>query len=331
MSSGMRDGIGISGKGGMVGNVGSHPIAVLCSDLHFSHKPPVARSAEPDWYAAMERQWEQVRAAAEKHRTPIVVAGDIFDNWRSPPELTNFVIRLFRGLEVYTIPGQHDLPNHVYEDMHRSSYGTLVEAGVIVNVDKPDFRAGDNLRIYPAAWGFDIWKCKEHQSSEVCLLAAHRYVWLNDRTSYPGAPQEANLVVLKKQLAGYDAAVFGDNHKGFLAQSGNCSVLNCGGFMPRKSDERNYDPRFGVLMDDGVIYQEFFDTSEDKWIDPEQEAELIDRHFDLSELAEEFEGLGADALDFEEALARVMDKEHTGSSVRQAVAAALQKGREDEA
>lgn len=307
------------------------PIAVLCSDLHFSHRPPVARSAEPDWYAAMERQWNQVRVVAEKHRIPVVVAGDIFDVWKSPPELTNFVIRLFRGLEVYAVPGQHDLPNHVYEDMHRSSYGTLVEAGAIVNVDKPDFRAGDNLRIYPAAWGFDIWKCKDHQRSEVCLLVAHRYVWLNDRTCYPGAPQESNLAVLKKQLIGYDAAVFGDNHKGFLAQSGKCSVLNCGGFMSRKSDERDYKPRIGMLMSDGDIDLVFLDTSEDKWIDPEQEAELIDRHFDLSELIGEFEELGDEQLDFAEALTRAAERSGASDEVRMLIASALEKGRESEA
>lgn len=307
------------------------PIAVLCSDLHFSERPPVSRSAEPDWFAVMKRQWDQVREKAEEFKIPVIVAGDIFDHWKSSPNLTNFVIRLFRGLEVYAVPGQHDLPNHVYEDMHRSSYGTLVEAGAIVNVDKPDFRAGDNLRIYPAAWGFDIWKCKDHQRSEVCLLVAHRYVWLNDRTCYPGAPQESNLAVLKKQLIGYDAAVFGDNHKGFLAQSGKCSVLNCGGFMSRKSDERDYKPRIGMLMSDGDIDLVFLDTSEDKWIDPEQEAELIDRHFDLSELIGEFEELGDEQLDFAEALTRAAERSGASDEVRMLIASALEKGRESEA
>ena len=30
-------------------------LAILCSDLHLQMKPPVARSAEPDWFAAMRR------------------------------------------------------------------------------------------------------------------------------------------------------------------------------------------------------------------------------------------------------------------------------------
>ena len=307
----------------------SWPIAVLCSDLHFSHRPPVARSAEPDWYAAMERQWEWVRGEAEEYGIPVIIAGDIFDVWKSPPELVNFVIRMFRGLTVYAIPGQHDLPNHVYEDMHRSSYGTLVEAGAIANVDRPDFMAGDNLRIYPAAWGFNIWKCKEHQSSEVCLLAAHRYVWTNEKTCYPGAPNEANLAGLKKQLEGYDAALFGDNHKGFMAKSGDCNVLNCGTFMPRKSDERNYEPQIGLLFDDGRIKTLAISTKDDKWIDAD-DSRLVDEQLNLTGLIDEFEGLGADALDFSDALIRTMERNGTDEDVRRKVIAALERGREDE-
>lgn len=312
-------------------------IAVLCSDLHFSHRPPVARSAEPDWYAAMERQWEQVRDLAQSLKVPVVIAGDVFDVWKSPPELVNFVIRLFRGLEVYAVPGQHDLPNHVYEDMHRSSYGTLVEAEAIRNVAYSAADVGKNprLRMLGFPWGREIHELEGREDypddDSVYLAVCHRYVWMNERTCYPGAPKEQHLAVLKKQLQGYDAAVFGDNHKGFAARSGNCGVLNCGGFMPRKSDERDYKPRIGLLTDEGDVDQVFLDTSKDRWIDPEDEAELIDRQFDLSGLIGEFESLGADALDFEEALIRMMDKEGTDDSVRRKVADALQKGQEDEA
>lgn len=304
-------------------------IAVLVSDLHFSHKPPVARSAHPDWYATMERQWDQVREVAEGVGIPVVVAGDVFDRWQNPAELVNFVIRLFRGLEVYAIPGQHDLPNHIYEDMYRSSYGTLVEAGAIVNVDNPDFRAGDNLRIYPVAWGFDIWNCKEHQSSEVCLLAAHRYVWLNERTCYPGAPPEQNIAVLKKQLQGYDAAVFGDNHKGFLTQTGNCNVLNCGTFIPRKSDERDYKPRFGLLMDDGTIEVVYLDTTRDKWIDPDDCIAEPSDDVDIEGLIGRLRSLGADSLDFRDAVRRHMESTGTPGDVRTIVENALDGGLED--
>jgi len=315
----------------------SKPIAILCSDLHFSHRPPVARSAEPDWYVAMERQWSQVRQAAKDDDIPVVIAGDIFDNWKSPPELVNFVIRLFRGLTIYAIPGQHDLPNHVYADLHRSSYGTLIEAGAIENLD-PTMDGGipvgdsDKFWLWSFPWGFDVIPSPyEKENGEVKLAVIHKYVWTTERTCYPGAPAEQNLAGLKKQLEGYDAAVFGDNHKGFLTKSGDCDVLNCGGFIPRKSDERNYKPRFGLLFDDGHIDQVMLDTSKDRWIDPEDVSKLIDEPMNLTGLIDEFESLGADALDFAEALIRTMERNGTDADVRAKVVQALERGREDEA
>jgi hypothetical protein len=311
----------------------TRPIAILVSDLHLSHNPPAARSAEPDWYAAMRRQWDQVRNfSVEEGGLPVVIAGDVFDQWRSPPELINFAIELFAGLEVFAVPGQHDLPNHVYGDMYRSAYGTLVAAGAIQNASSMEQL--DGLTLWPYPWGFEVESLAHCQSSGdgvVHLAVCHRYVWTNDKNCFPGAPQEANLACLKDKLIGYDAAVFGDNHRGFLAKSGSCNVLNCGGFMPRKSDERDYVPSFGLLKDDGTIERIFFDVSKDRWIDLKDEAALIDEQLNLSGLIGELEHLGCDALNFAEVLERYLDKEKVDESVRRLVIQALEKGREDEA
>lgn len=309
-----------------------NPIAILCSDLHFSHRAPVARSAEPDWYAAMERQWLQIRAEAEEENIPVVIAGDIFDTYRSPPELVNFVIRLFRGLDVIAIPGQHDLPNHVYADLHRSSYGTLIEAGVIENIGWGDWKTLRDVVLFGFPWGCNILPVPNsfEVSGRVHLAVIHKYIWTNEKNCYPGAPPEQNLAVLKKQLMGYDAAVIGDNHKGFHTQVGSCVVLNCGGFMARKSDERSYKPGFGILYSDGTIDRMHFDTSKDKWIDPGDMATLIEDPSDLTQLIEEFEQLGAGSLDFAEVLIHTMEKNNTPDDVRLAVAKALQRGQENE-
>lgn len=306
----------------------TRPIAILTSDLHFSHNPPAARSAEPDWYAAMERQWSQVRAAAEDDDLPVVIAGDLFDVWRSPPELINFVIRLFRGLKIFAIPGQHDLPNHVYADMGRSAYGTLVEAGAIDDLRASNGRV-QGIVLWPYPWGFEL-KSIERVAGSINLAVVHRYVWTSDRNKYPGASDDQNLAVLKSNLAGYDAAVFGDNHKGFLTRSGACNVINCGGFMARKSDERNYKPGYGVLYSCGRIERVEFDRSKDKWVDPEDLAKQVDEPLNITGLISGLESLGAGALDFAEILNRYLDNEHVDPAVKKLVTQALEKGREDE-
>ena len=187
-----------------------------------------------------------------------------------------------------------------------------------------------NAYIWPFPWGFDIEPVPK-EDDVVKLAVAHRYVWTTEKTCYPGAPAEQNLAGLKKQLEGYDAAVFGDNHKGFMAMSGDCWTLNCGGFMPRKSDERNYRPRFGLLSDEGSIDQVFLDTSKDKWVDPKDVNELIDEPMNLVGLIDELESLGGDALNFVEILERYLEREKIDDEVKKLVIQALEKGREDEA
>ena len=63
----------------------SDVIAILCSDVHLSDKPPVARSTEPNWMKAQEHVLVQVNDLAKTYSCPVVCAGDIFDKWDSSP------------------------------------------------------------------------------------------------------------------------------------------------------------------------------------------------------------------------------------------------------
>src|ERR1700722_8447281 len=100
-------------------------IAITISDVHLSPKAPSFRSTEPDWYAYQDRVLDQVNYWSEKYEVPVLAAGDICDYWLSPPEMINRVSKKIKGW--YSIPGQHDLPNHQYHDIHRSAYQTLVD------------------------------------------------------------------------------------------------------------------------------------------------------------------------------------------------------------
>ena len=46
-------------------------IAILSADWHLSHHPPVWRSAEPDWYAAMQRPLEEVSTKQKQREAEI--------------------------------------------------------------------------------------------------------------------------------------------------------------------------------------------------------------------------------------------------------------------
>jgi DNA repair exonuclease SbcCD nuclease subunit len=139
-------------------NLQPTPIMYFCSDLHLSHKPPVARAVEPDWYAAMRRPIADLAKRSRKDRAFVVCAGDIFHHWNEPVELVNWAARELP--DMYSIPGQHDLPYHRYEDIEKSSYFNLCIQGTLHDLipGEPQIvSAGDKaiwLWAYP--WGAEI-------------------------------------------------------------------------------------------------------------------------------------------------------------------------------
>lgn len=257
-------------------------LAIFCSDLHLSHTAPIARSVERDWYATQEGYLNQLKELKEKLCCPLIIAGDIFDTWRVNAELINFTIK---HLPVcWAIPGQHDLPWHSLAEIKRSPYWTLAQAGILYDMSGeeevliPHF----NLKLHSFPWGRPLQPLT-NRSADSCLHVAvvHQYIWANQGTCYQGASQESNLTAVKKNLKGYDVAVFGDNHKGWFTVD-NPSIFNCGSFMRRKSDEYDYKPRVGLLTSDGKITPHYLDTSGDVFADVNKEAERLAKMLPVS-------------------------------------------------
>ncbi len=250
-------------------------VAILCSDIHFSHRPPIARSLEEDWYGCMAKQWRQVEDMAFQHKCPIVIAGDLFDDgWRPnkcPPELINFVLKIMRA-EVYAIPGQHDLPYHNLDDIEKSAYWTLVRAGKIRNLEFGDYSTSVGpLCLHGFPWGVPVVP-NEIPPVEFVLHVAivHAYVWMEGH-SFKDAPEEGFYKKWMKKFKGYDAVVIGDNHSGWWSPDTTPPIINPGTFMRRRTDERDYQPRVGKLLRDGSIKRKKLDCSLDTFIDLEED------------------------------------------------------------
>lgn len=293
-------------------------LALLSSDLHCRSLVPTSR-AEKDWYGVMLNYFNQIRALQEKHKTKIwIVAGDIFDRYAANPELINFLIDNMP--KCHTIPGQHDLPLHVYEDMSKSGYGTLVRAGIITDMRTADNpHRFDRFNVYAFPWNHEITPIREGVG--ISLAVIHAYIWTKD-TGYPNAPVEQKAGAYKEKLKGYRCSVWGDNHKNFLIGNPNeFQILNCGGFIPVKSDERNHKPVVGLLHDDGGITTELLDTSKDEW-QIEEKAEPLG-FMDNSGFVHSLKTLGLNSLDFREAVDHAMSVECVNEGVRKIVSEIL--------
>jgi hypothetical protein len=202
----------------------------------------------------------------------VLIAGDIFDRWNPSPELISFAIKnLPHGC--YAVAGQHDLPLHSYEDVKKSGYWTLVEAGVVHNVDKRNVCKTQSIEIMGFPWGAELQSYSDGDADLLQIALVHKYVW-RDGHSFPGAPKDGHATEVQKQLGWFDLIVTGDNHSPFQMEK----VFNCGGFFRRKSDEIIHQPSVGIIYSDGTVKRKKLDCSEDKFRDVKWKAELEDKY-----------------------------------------------------
>lgn len=307
--------------------------AIVISDLHLSHKPPILRSAEPNWYAAMARPLEQLWKAQEYLDCPVILAGDVFDHWKAPPELINFALDKLPP-KLWAVPGQHDLPNHQWVDREKSAYWTLVKAGRIRNID-PDEGCANRLvddygiRLFGFPWGFSIShdRCPDKWEEDILNVAVvHAYIWDAPKNSYENASITGKVTRWRDKLNNFNVAVFGDNHSGFTNDTnshGEPNIINCGTVMRRHANELQYDPRMGVIMSDGSIDYSFFDTDQDKYIDIDSALEVVETFLDLKGFVGELLKLGTSAHDFGKAVRRFCEKNGVDTDVEKILLQAL--------
>ena len=293
-------------------------IAIFLADIHLSIKAPIWRSAEPNWLAAQARPLLEVKNLQLKYKCPVICAGDIFernrktaDGWNASPELINYALEYLPD-NMYSIPGQHDLPNHQYEDIHRSAYCTLVKAGKIINITPGGaLTIGKHLILSAFPPGYEITPvngCKDDRDEgDIWVAITHQYRCIEGK-AYPTAPGEAYFHRNETALMGYDVIVYGDNHKGFMTDVNKKSLIfNCGTLMRRKSDELDYKPQIGMLLESGMVAQYFLDTSEDKYLDIVELAGEEEPDLNMSEFFSELEKLGNTALEFVDAMKHYMN------------------------
>lgn len=308
---------------------GGSVYGISVSDVHLSHKPPVARSSEPDWYASQAGYLRQLKRASETCNklavpVPIIFAGDLFDDgWRPhrcPPELINFAIENVPVM--YGVPGQHDLPYHRYEDIHKSAYWTLVKAGKIIPLEPDNPVEVGNLRLHGFPWGHPVSPLKDPHDLLIEVAVVHSYVFTKT-TGHPGADPNQRVKGYDKNLKGYDIALFGDNHTPFQSMSKcGCLVYNNGGFMRRKSDEVNCTPSVGLIKSDKTMERKYLDVSKDKFLDREEIEVMVGGGIDAEDLINELNALGDAPISFKELLSKALDS-GVREGVRQAVLRAM--------
>lgn len=298
-------------------------IAIICSDLHLSQKPPRVRRQEPSWFDVMAHALKELQMLSTKYKAPILCAGDIFDHWRADPELVNFAIKFLP--EMYAIPGQHDLPLHSMDLIKKSIYWTMVLVGKITPVihNKP-ITAENNIVIHGFPWGTKIHPNKG-KSKKFHIAICHDYFWINGH-NYPGAKEKQKAERYKNLIKGYHAVGFGDNHKGFVTKVNGINVINCGTFMRRKADEEDYRPRVGLICESGAILRHGMKTSHETFTSPAEEERQIRQMLKVHDMQDFLTGLTElqkKSFDFIDALELAIEERMLNKKVRKVILEAL--------
>lgn len=292
--------------------VGGDVVAMFVADLHLTLNPPVARSAELNWLAAQERSLFQLRELWHRLKHPaLFYAGDIFDRWNVPPELINFALeRLPKG---YGIPGNHEMPYHDPKQLRKSPYWTLVEAGVIQNMDdeSSNIIPIDANGVTVCGFGYGAKLRPAPLGDGIRVAMVHRYIWTKE-TGHPQAQDEDRAYSVAEELRehGYHIGIFGDNHKPFGVNREGVKVVNCGAFIRRKSDERDYVPSIVLLRANGnvaTIERVMLTDAEDVWTESPQVKTQERDHDAAIDFVQSLKTEADSSVSFREALRRYME------------------------
>lgn len=307
-----------------------HLIASCIGDLHLSTKPPIFRSVEENWVKTQEGYLTQVADFVRANSIPLFLAGDIFDKPDVAPEIITVAIRSFVGLNLFACAGNHDLHFHRLDQLHRSAYGTLVEAGILRNLEP--YMPGEilhpkgHMRIWGFACDVEIKPVFSKSEDYFDIALIHDMIWEGNK-GYTGAPDSKHVKSHLKNLQNYSLAIFSDNHIPFEYYPEDPElpiIFNCGCFSIRKSSERNYKPSIGLIYSDGSVGRHYLNISQDKYLEVEEIENLIES-IGANSFTEALLELGDCALDFAAYIKHLLNKEKVDTRVKELILTSLQK------
>lgn len=298
------------------------------SDLHQTLAPPPLRCVEKDWLLVLRRYWEEIKIEMAFHpNVPIILAGDIFDQWKVTPEIINFLLETMPYCDIYGIPGQHDLPFHSYAEIKKSAYWTLVAAGRIKNLEPGVQTSAGSLNLYGFPWEHPITRPVKDNGLSLNVAVVHAYIWKEERSDNPFPEDSTHWKKYIPQLKGYDVAVFGDNHMGFKArhQKKNdryLTIVNNGCFLRRRAQEISYTPSFSIIYADGSVERRPFRCAEkDQFLERAELIESLEKQYqiDMTGFLEEIRGVADRGIDYVQIMKQRIRKAKVPSQVRKII------------
>jgi predicted phosphodiesterase len=184
-----------------------------------------------------EAQWDKVKQIndlMEEYGCDCIMAGDLFEHWKTSPQLLNRCLSDLPGGEfnhhqLRTVIGNHDMPQHNLSNMDKSGFQTLSEA------KKISVLKGNH-------WGFNEEETEIDTlfTTGPQIVIAHMMVW-QGKLPWPGCtdPEADEVFDIFPEA---DLIITGHNHKTFTAEKGKRLLINPGSLTRHKADQVNHKP-----------------------------------------------------------------------------------------
>lgn len=225
------------------------PDAIFTADWHLTDRTPPCRT--DDYMATSFKKISQIIELQDSfsdyfsdETIPIVIAGDVFDQWK--PSLRLLCSSLIRFPEnVICIPGNHDLPNHNVDRFLECGLSVLdigtYSTETILDPKKTHSPDGDHICYHGFPFGSDFHPLKRKIDSSFRNIAVIHEFAYKGRSPFPGATGKVTSIMNK--LKGYDVIVCGDNHKPFTHEKDGQLFVNPGSLMRMTAAQIKHRPR----------------------------------------------------------------------------------------
>jgi len=242
------------------------PTAILTADWHLRPSTPTCYTGD-----FQREQWECVDFVSRLQRQydcPVWHAGDLFNEWKTPPIILTACMRRLPGM-FFTTYGNHDLPQRNIELFEESGVTTLTAAKRIGTSDE-----GGN-------WGEPEFVEFNHLG----VAISHRMTWIKT-PPWPGCDDPSAEELLDKYPQ-FNLILVGHHHKPFVVEKDGRLLVNPGPLTRQRVDDIDLKPRVYLWyassneveavylpIEPGVISREHIDIITDK---KERLQKFIDR------------------------------------------------------
>jgi len=231
--------------------------AILTADIHLTENTPISRI--DNYVEAQDRKLDFLKQLEAKYDCPIIDAGDIFDYWKASPWL---ISRAYKKLpnSMYTIPGNHDLPEHSMQQYEKSALHVLEVALSVRRLTKQPYDT-HSFTIAGFAYGEKL------EDVDADIVVIHDLVY-EGSPPWPNAvgyqPKDLFDIFTKPRLI-----LVGHYHMALVAKSKDGRLLvNPGSMMRMTITQKDYKPRCYLYnFDDNEVEPVYFPIEEDVFDD----------------------------------------------------------------